>query len=120
MRPRFAGRLALAIALALSAIAGFSLHAPHDRTAHAVCASDSQDPSDLVSVSPPANNLTIEGTAPFQVTITMKDTTLRTGPMTMSFSWGDGASTPVNIVSCGDELYNVTGQQLSHTYACSG
>jgi hypothetical protein len=88
---------------------------------HATCAADpDNDVSDLFSISPPAPDLTIHGEAPLQVTITFIDKSVLSGPLTMSISWGDGASTPVALVSCGDDVYSWPAQQLSHTFTNPG
>ena len=110
----------LAVTSALLAIVLAIGTQPAERAA-AACTEETQDVTTIFTVAPPANNLTLQGSAPFQVIITMQDTTLLTGPMTMSFNWGDGSSTPVNIVSCGvDDLYNILPQQLAHTYTNAG
>ena len=107
--------------LACVLVASVSGMAAPARIAFAACAAEPDpDVSNLFSVSPAPTNLTLQGTAPFQVTITLVDTTLLSTPLTMSFTWGDGSSTPVSIVSCGDDLYNVPPQQLAHTYNSPG
>lgn len=88
--------------------------------AYATCGVADPDLSDLFSLSPPAPDLTLKGEAPFQVTITFIDKTVESGALAMTLSWGDGVVTPVNIVSCGGDVYSFPAQQLSHTFTSPG
>jgi hypothetical protein len=109
-----------ALVLLLAAVACLSPFAPGPSAVHATCGTPDQDVSDLFSVSPPAPNLTLQGEAPFQVAITFVDKTVLSGPLTMSLTWGDGATSQVTIISCGDDVYSFPAQQLSHTFTSPG
>lgn len=107
-----------ALVLAFAAVAFVLPFAPASASVHAACTDSGQDVPFPFVVSPGGDPYAISGQAPLQVVIGINDSyVLSDGKVVSSISWGDGATSPVTVVDCGDGLtFSFPAQQLSHTY----
>ena len=108
--------------VAFAAGSMFSIEAGSGGVARAACTGGPSDDIPFpATISPAPNGQVVEGPAPLKLVVAINDSAILSPPVTSSLDWGDGSGTsPISIVSCGDDVYSFPAQQLSHTYTQPG